>query len=48
MKDFRDKMAFVTAAFGASADPDYAGDDIASLVAANGAKRMNVAVSRQP
>lgn len=34
------------AAFGESADPAYAGDDIAGLVAANGARRMNVAVSR--
>lgn len=33
-------------AFGASADPDYPGDDIAGLVAANGARRMNVAVGR--
>lgn len=32
------------AAFGESADPAYKGDDIAGLVAANGARRMNVAV----
>lgn len=34
------------AAFGESADPDYPGDDIAALVAANGARRMNAAVGR--
>ncbi|MBI1198646.1 MAG: SDR family NAD(P)-dependent oxidoreductase [Phenylobacterium sp.] len=34
------------AAFGESADPDYPGDDIAALVVANGARRMNVAVGR--
>ncbi|ODT88604.1 SDR family NAD(P)-dependent oxidoreductase [Phenylobacterium sp. SCN 70-31] len=40
------QFAEVLAAFGASADPDYAGDDIAGLVAANGARRMNLAVGR--
>ena len=39
------QVAEMLAAFGESADPDYAGDDIASLVAANGAKRMNVSVA---
>lgn len=39
-------FAEMLAAFGASADPDYGGDDIAGLIAANGARRMNVAVSR--
>jgi NAD(P)-dependent dehydrogenase (short-subunit alcohol dehydrogenase family) len=34
------------AAFGPSADPAYPGDDIANLVAANGARRMNVAAGR--
>ena len=38
-------FAEMLAAFGPSADPAYGGDDIASLIAANGAKRMNVAVS---
>jgi len=38
-------FAEMLAAFGESADPAYGGDDIASLIAANGAKRMNVAVS---
>lgn len=37
------QFAEVLAAFGESADPSYKGDDIAGLVAANGAKRMNVA-----
>lgn len=36
------QFAEMLAAFGASADPTYAGDDIAGLVAANGASRMNV------
>ncbi|WP_068875614.1 SDR family oxidoreductase [Phenylobacterium sp. CCH9-H3] len=39
-------FAEMLAAFGESADPAYAGDDIAGLVAANGARRMNVAVNR--
>jgi NAD(P)-dependent dehydrogenase (short-subunit alcohol dehydrogenase family) len=39
-----DSFAEMLAAFGESADPSYGGDDIASLVAANGARRMNVAV----
>jgi len=39
-----DSFAEMLAAFSESADPNYGGDDIASLVAANGAKRMNVAV----
>jgi short-subunit dehydrogenase len=39
-------FAEMLAAFGPSADPAYAGDDIAGLVAANRAKRMNVAVGR--
>lgn len=39
----QDQFAEMLAAFGESADPSYAGDDIAGLVAANGAKRMNVA-----
>lgn len=34
----------ILSAFGPSADPDYAGDDIDGLIAANGARRMNVAV----
>jgi NAD(P)-dependent dehydrogenase (short-subunit alcohol dehydrogenase family) len=38
------QFAEILAAFGASADPSYTGDDIAGLVAANGAKRMNVVV----
>lgn len=36
------QFAEMLAAFGRSADPTYAGDDIAGLVAANGARRMNV------
>lgn len=36
------QFAEMLAAFGESADPSYAGDDIAGLVAANGARRMNV------
>ncbi len=39
------QIAEMLAAFGESADPDYAGDDIDSLVAANGAKRLNVSVA---
>ena len=39
-------FAEMLAAFGESADPAYPGDDIAGLVAANGARRMNVAVNR--
>ncbi|HEX7947298.1 MAG TPA: SDR family NAD(P)-dependent oxidoreductase, partial [Phenylobacterium sp.] len=38
------QFAEILAAFGASADPTYKGDDIAGLVAANGARRMNVVV----
>jgi short-subunit dehydrogenase len=38
------QFAEMLAAFGASADPSYKGDDIAGLVAANGARRMNVTV----
>lgn len=38
------QIAEMMAAFGPSADPDYPGDDIDALVAANGARRMNVAV----
>jgi NAD(P)-dependent dehydrogenase (short-subunit alcohol dehydrogenase family) len=40
------QLAEVLAAFGASADPGYGGDDIAGLIAANGARRMNVVVGR--
>jgi len=40
------QFAEILAAFGESADPGYAGDDIAGLIAANGARRMNVAVGR--
>lgn len=36
----------ILAAFGESADPTYAGDDIDGLIAANGARRMNVSVGR--
>ena len=39
-----DSFAEMLAAFSESADPSYTGDDIPSLVAANGARRMNVAV----
>ncbi len=39
------QIAEMMAAFGESADPAYRGDDIDSLVAANGAKRMNVSVA---
>jgi len=39
-------FAEILAAFGPSADPGYGGDDIASLIAANGAKRMNVTVGK--
>jgi NAD(P)-dependent dehydrogenase (short-subunit alcohol dehydrogenase family) len=38
------QFAEILAAFGASADPGYGGDDINGLVSANGASRMNVAV----
>jgi len=38
------QIAEMMAAFGESADPDYPGDDIDGLIAANGATRMNVAV----
>lgn len=38
------QIAEMMAAFGESADPDYPGDDIDGLVAANGARRMNVSV----
>ena len=37
-------FAEMLAAFGESADPSYGGDDIAGLIVANGAKRMNVVV----
>ena len=37
------QFAEMLGAFGESADPSYKGDDIAGLIAANGAKRMNVA-----
>jgi len=40
------QFAEMLSAFGESADPAYKGDDIAGLVAANGARRMNVAVDR--
>jgi len=40
------QFAEILAAFGPSADPSYKGDDIAGLVAANGAKRMNVVVGQ--
>ena len=39
------QIAEMMAAFGESADPDYPGDDIDGLVAANGARRLNVSVS---
>jgi NAD(P)-dependent dehydrogenase (short-subunit alcohol dehydrogenase family) len=39
------QIAEMLAAFGPSADPDYPGDDIDGLVAANGARRMNVSVA---
>jgi NAD(P)-dependent dehydrogenase (short-subunit alcohol dehydrogenase family) len=38
------QVAEMLAAFGESADPDYPGDDIDGLIAANGAKRMNATV----
>lgn len=38
------QFAEILAAFGASADPSYGGDDIKGLVSANGARRMNVAI----
>ena len=37
------QFAEMLGAFGESADPSYKGDDIAGLIAANGAKRMSVA-----
>jgi hypothetical protein len=40
------QIAEMLAAFGLSADPAYKGDDIDSLLAANGAKRLNVSVAR--
>lgn len=40
------QVAEMLAAFGESADPAYKGDDLDGLVAANGAKRMTVAVPR--
>lgn len=40
------QFAEIAAAFGPSADPGYRGDDIDGLIAANGAKRMNVVVGR--
>jgi hypothetical protein len=40
------QFAEILAAFGPSADPGYKGDDIAGLVAANGARRMNVTVGQ--
>jgi NAD(P)-dependent dehydrogenase (short-subunit alcohol dehydrogenase family) len=40
------QIAEMLAAFGESADPHYRGDDIDSLVAANGAKGFNAAVAR--
>ena len=39
------QIAEMLAAFGPSADPNYGGDNIDSLLAANGAKRMNVSVA---
>jgi hypothetical protein len=38
------QIAEMLAAFGESADPDYPGDDIDGLIAANGANRLNVSV----
>lgn len=40
------QIAEMLAAFGPSADPSYQGDDIDSLLAANGAQRLNVSVAR--
>ncbi len=40
------QVAEMLAAFGESADPGYAGDDIDSLLAANNARRMNASVAR--
>jgi NADP-dependent 3-hydroxy acid dehydrogenase YdfG len=40
------QIAEMLAAFGPSADPDYRGDDIDGLLAANNASRMNVSVAR--
>ena len=39
------QIAEMMAAFGESADPSYGGDDIASLLAANGVRRMNASVA---
>ena len=39
-------IAEMLAAFGESADPSYAGDDMDGLVKANGAKRLNVTSGR--
>jgi len=39
------QIAEMLAAFGESADPGYKGDDIDSLIAANGARRMNASVA---
>lgn len=40
------QIAEMMAAFGEFADPDYVGDDIDGLMAANGATRLNAAVTR--
>jgi len=40
------QIAEMLAAFGEAADPDYPGDDIDGLMAANGARRLNVSVAR--
>ena len=40
------QIAEMLAAFGESADPSYAGDDMDGLVKANGAKRLNVTSGR--
>ena len=40
------QVAEMLAAFGASADPAYAGDDIDALLAANGARAFSVSVAR--
>jgi len=40
------QIAEMLAAFGESADPDYPGDDIDGLLAANNARRLNVSVAR--
>lgn len=39
------QFADLLAAFGESADPEYPGDDLAGLVAANGARRMTAGVT---